>query len=129
MKRPSSQQIVSVLSLPARERYSHFVKHVADWEEAWGLYADGWALAGTERGEKVFPLWPAKEYAVLCATGDWSGYSPRSIPLEDLLEALLPRLRSDGALAGVFYTPDNKGVTVPPDQLLQDLRIEASRYE
>jgi hypothetical protein len=129
MRRLPSKQIESVLLLPAPKRYEHFIKQVVDWEEAWGLYSDGWALAGADEGEKVFPLWPAKEYAALCATGQWSTYSPKAIPLDDVLEALLPRLDSDRVLVGVFYTPADTGITVAARQLLEELRAEAARYE
>ena len=127
MRDLSVKQVESVLRLPGPKRYEHFIKQVADREEVWGLYSDGWALAGTDEGEEAFPLWPAKEYAALCATGDWSWSSPKGIPLEDLLEALLPRLTDDHALAGVFPTPDDKGVTVAPNQLLNNLRAECGR--
>jgi len=63
------------------------------------------------------------------STGDWSLYSPKGIPLEDVLEALLPRLKDDGVLAGIFYTPGDKGITIAPGQLLKDLRAESGRYE
>jgi len=129
MRQLTPKQIESVVRLPGPKRYEHFVKQVADWEEAWGLYSDGWALAGTSEGQRVFPLWPAHEYAEQCATGDWSGYSPKVISLDDLLNVLLPRLSGDGDLTGVFYTPDDKGVTVDAAQLLNDLKAEAEKYE
>ena len=126
---PSSKEIEAVLKLPGPKRYSHFVKVVADWEEAWGLYDDGWAMAGGEEGVLVFPIWPAREYAELCATGVWENYTPESIPLKDLLEELLPKLKEDGVLPGVFYTPSDKGVLPLADQLLEDLRTECEKYE
>lgn len=129
MKELSRQQVEAVLRLPGPQRYQHFVKQVADWEEAWGLYADGWALAGSDQGEEVFPLWPAKEYAELSAEGHWINYQPRAISFEDLLETLLPRLDQDGARAGVFYTPDDRGVVVDPHRLLDDLLTEAEKYK
>lgn len=129
MKGLSRQQIDAVLRLPGPQRYKHFVKQVVDGEEAWGLYADGWALAGSEQGEQVFPLWPAKEYASLNAEGLWANYEPRSIPFGDLLAALLPSLDKDGVRAGVFYTPEDKGVVVDPSRLSDDLLAEEKKYE
>lgn len=124
----SEKEIESILKLDGPSRYKHFVKRVADWEEAWGLYSDGWSLAETDSGDKVFPLWPAEAYAKLCAKEEWEGYEPSEIPLDDLFDELLPRLASDGVFVGVFYTPSDKGVTVEANQLVEDLRAESSQY-
>ena len=122
------KQIESVLALAGSKRYQHFVKVVTDWEEVWGLYQDGWALASTDDGQKVFPLWPAKEYAQLCAEKEWRGYEPESFSLEDFMGELLPNLKDDGVLPGIFYTPSDKGVTPTVDQLLADLNEELKNY-
>ena len=124
----NQKQINSVIALPGPKRYEHFVKVVCDWEEVWGLYSDGWALAITDDGQQVFPLWPAKEYAALCANKDWQGYSPESFSLEDFMSELLPNLKSDGVLPGVFYTSSDRGVTPPIDQLQADLNKELENY-
>jgi len=81
----NAKQLAVVLGLSGPKRYEHFVKVVVDWQEAWGLYQDGWALAGTDDGEQVFPLWPAREYARICSDKEWEGYTPRAISLDDLM--------------------------------------------
>ena len=91
-----------VLSLPAGKRYEHFIKVIADWQEVWGLYQDGWALAAADDGTTVFPLWLAKEYAQVCAEKEWADYEPRSISLNDLMEMLLPKLKVDDVLPEFF---------------------------
>jgi hypothetical protein len=128
-KKVSQKEISAVLELPGPKRYKHFVKTVVDWEEAWGLYQDGWALAGTGDGKTVFPLWPAKEYAELCAKDEWEGHEPTPIPLEELTDQLLPQLKQDDIIPGIFYTPNDKGVLPPVDKLLQDLEDESQNYE
>src|SRR5277367_997774 len=100
----SQQQIAAVLALPGPVRYSHFIKRSADARRVWGLFSGGWALAATADETPVFPVWPAREYAALCATGDWSEYEPRDIGLDDFFAWLLPKLREDGTLLGVFYS-------------------------
>lgn len=124
----NQKRLESVLALPGPKRYEHFVKVVADWEEVWGLYNDGWALAATDDGQQVFPLWPAKEYAQLCAAKEWEGYEPEPFPLEDFMNELLPNLKDDGVLPGIFYTPSDNGVTPTVDQLLADLNEELENY-
>lgn len=124
----NARQIAAVLALPGPERFKHFVKVIVDWEEAWGLYQDGWALAANDDGTEAFPLWPAREYAQLCAEREWSGYEPKRIPLEELVNILLPKLEKDGVLPGIFYTPADKGITPSIDELQAAIKAEAARY-
>jgi hypothetical protein len=124
----SPKQMDAVLALPGIKRFEHFIKVIADWQEVWGLYLDGWALAAADDGTTVFPLWPAKEYAQVCAANEWTGYEPRSISLSDFTEVLLPKLKLDGVLPGVFFTPTSKGVTPSVDELKSALEAELQNY-
>lgn len=109
-------------------RYDHFIKVVADRQLAWGLFAEGWALAATDEGAPVFPVWPAEEYAALCAVGDWAEYTPKEIDVEDLLEGLLPSLNERKVVLGIFSTPANKGV-IPEISIFEaDLRNELAKF-
>lgn len=122
------KQMEAVLALPGVKRFEHFIKVIADWQEVWGLYHDGWALAAADDGTTVFPLWPAKEYAQVCAVNEWMGYESRSISLSDFTEVLLPKLKLDGVLPGVFFTPTSKGVTPSVDELKLALDEELQNY-
>jgi Protein of unknown function (DUF2750) len=128
MMKLNSKQIAAVLNLPGPQRFEYFVKVVADWEEVWGLYQEGWALADADDGVNVFPFWPAREYAQLCAENEWNGYFPRAIPLDELMNRLLPQLQEDGVLPGIFYTPSNKGVTPSIDELKSAMQAELAKY-
>jgi hypothetical protein len=123
------EQMEAVLRLDGPNRYSFFIKGVASFQEAWGLYDNGWAMLGDDDGKQVFPLWPAKEYAAACKTGSWANFEPRLISLQDLIEDVLPTLEKEGVLPGVFPTPERKTVTPEITQLLADLHTEKSRYE
>src|SRR5688572_2502535 len=90
------REMEAVLALDAPTRYEHFVKQVADRNEAWGLWSNGWAMGMDDEGTPTFPLWPAKEYAELCAKGNWKGFEAAEIPLNDLIDELLPKLQDDG---------------------------------
>jgi len=125
----SPQELKSVTALDAEARYGYFVRRVADWEVAWGLWKNGWVLAADASGAEVFPLWPMREYAEQCATGDWADSEAAEIPIEQLLEELLPKLATKGILPAVFFTPLGQGVTVPVQRLRADLDVELQQYE
>jgi len=129
MRRTTTKEIDALLQLDAPTRHNHFVKRVVDDERAWGLWKDGWALMLDGQGQSVFPLWPAREYAELCAVGEWEGYVAEEIPLADLIDELLPRLTEREMRPGVFPTPTGKGATPRAVDLAGALRTEMERYE
>jgi hypothetical protein len=124
----SPQQIAAVLALDGPARYKHFIKQVADHQQVWSLYSDGWATGATNQEEVVLPFWPAAEYATLCAVGEWEGFEPRSLTVEEFYE-LLDNLEDEDVLPAVFYTPTDKGVVPSHDQLRDDLLEELENYE
>lgn len=124
-----SKEIEALISSSGEKRYTYFVKRAADAEKVWGLYNDGWALASTDEGDSVFPVWPAREYAALCTKGMWSSFEPRSISLEDFLNELLPNLKSDGVAPGVFCTPEKDAVMPSVEQLIEDVKFELTKYD
>lgn len=119
----------AVTALEGPKRYSHFIKVAADERMVWGLYQDGWALAGDSNGSEAFALWPAREYASQCATDAWEGYEPREIDIDTLFEILLPKLRLSKTAVAVFPTPGDKGVLPSLEVFESDLRHELSRIE
>ncbi len=119
-----AQQLADVVTLPAQQRYVRFVQQVTETNEVWGLYRDGWALAKTDDGTLVFAMWPASEFADLCAEYEWDGYEPQAFPLDDLMSDLLPQLEEDGVLPGIFYTPGDRGLTPTATTLRVDLERE-----
>lgn len=124
----SSEEIKSGINLQESLRYQHFLKKVADWEQVWELFENGWAMAETSSKELVFPLWPAQEYATLCVADYWGKYIPKSFSGDDLLRERLPNLHKDGITAGVFYTPKDEGVVVDAMKLANDLKVELEKY-
>ena len=122
---PDDEERRLVLALPPKERYSYFVQLLVDEEEAWGLRNDeGWVLGSDpERGD-MLPLWPCSAFAEACARGPWDDAKPAEIPLDDLLEELLPLLEEDRITVAVFPTPEGDSVLISPEELGRDLREE-----
>lgn len=124
------QHIRNALNLKAPERYSYFVKRVADWEEAWGLRAEsGWETVDDDDGVSYLPLWPHEKFAQLCANGLWEGSRPERISVTELLDGWLPDLLATGRRVAVFPLPDGNGVLVDPQRLSDDLLQERSLME
>lgn len=126
--RISQKQIESVLKLDANGKYNHFIKRVTNTMEVFALYQDGWALA-SDGEHPVFPVFPAKEYAELCANGEWAGYEVIMIPLDEFMNELLPKLKKANTLIGIFYSPNGSSTTPKIEQVIGDLNIELKDYE
>lgn len=124
----AEQQAVSALS--AGERYLYFLKKIADWETAWGLWDDGWALYRVEsETSEAMPLWPSREYAENCACESWSRYQPKEISVNELFSDILPGLRAMGRVIVGFPNLTCRGVVRELRAFERDLAGELSRYE
>ncbi|KFE66212.1 DUF2750 domain-containing protein [Hyalangium minutum] len=117
----SDARLQAVLELPPERRHAWFLQRVRESGEVWGLYAEGWALAFDDEGRDVLPLWPTPAAARLCATNLWEGFEPRSIPLQQLVDELLPDLAEEGIPVGVFFTPKGQGWPVTAAELREQL--------
>lgn len=122
------QEIESVLKLEGEQRYKYFIKKIVGNDEVWGLYNNGWALVSDDNGDKLFPIWPAKEYAKLCSNSGWENYQPQSFTIDSFLEDLLPQLHSNKMLFAVFITPSSLGVTPTLEQIENDINTELMKY-
>jgi len=127
----NSEQYENVLALSAKERYSHFIGKVADWEQLWSLYneKEGWLLRTTNENVEYFSVWPHPEYAKNIAKEYYPEYNEDEISLEDFMSNLLPKLDSDNVKVGVFPNPEGNTWLMEAKDLLQDLQEECEQYE
>jgi hypothetical protein len=128
----NDQQFRAVSALPPAERYGHFVRQVADWQEVWSLRDDeGWRLVADDHGHECVPVWPHERYATVHATGAFAGCRAEPIPLEKWISEWLPGAVERGWKVAVFPVVDGgeRGVVVEPALLEADLRAELSSYE
>jgi hypothetical protein len=111
-----------LLALPAADRAIQFFQLLADWEEGWGLLdAEGWVVASET---DALPLWPHAALAAACAVGPWAGALPEPVPLDEMLEDLLPLLAEDGLRVAVFPSPHDPGLLLAPDEVRERLERE-----
>ena len=126
----SDKEFAAVTQLDAAARYRHFLKRVADWQEAWSLYEDGWMTMHDDEGRLLLPLWPARRYAEAHRLPGWGeAAEARSISLDRLLENWLPGLKADGRGVSIFPVAGKESSIQPSlDDFERDLRAELERY-
>jgi len=127
---PTSREQRSAIEAPASERYTYFIKHVAEWEEAWGLRDDeGWMAVEGENDVTCFPLWPAEAYARRAAVDEYASMRPTPVPLAELLDEMLPAWEKQNVAISVFWVPPGKGVVVSAAELREALREDPEDAE
>jgi hypothetical protein len=125
----NDREFESVLALPPQTRYEYFIKRSASHGELWGLHGvQGWVIAEDDHGEKHFPIWPHRRFAQACSSGPWAAESPRSIDIDEWVEAWTPQLERDGLRIAVFQTPEDEGIGVSVERLKRDLEAELSLF-
>ena len=124
------KKIENIFKLSSQERFAYFVRKVTDFEEVWGL-SDGseWALLGDNCNNQLFPIWPEKDFAKICANGVWNNYIPKLISLDDFISKLSPKLDSEKINYAVFLTTENKGIIISPKELCEILEQEIEQEE
>lgn len=128
--RMNAQQYDSVLALSGRDRASHFVGKVADWEQLWGVRnEEGWLVPETPEGLAYFPVWPHPEYAQSIADAHFPGHVATEIGLSDFLSEWLPILEKDGVKVAVFPNREWEFWVMEPGDLAESLAEEAAQYE
>lgn len=126
----SAKEVAAVFQLDGPSRYGHLVRRIADFKEAWGLRSPtGWTALADDNGTLLFPLWPHVEYADACRVLADPDAVPTSIPLDHLLDVLLPQFIADGTMVAVFPTPGARGVPTTAERLRTDLLTEREQYE
>ena len=125
----NGKEFENVVHLPPQKRYEYFVKKVADWREVWSLWNDGWVLMGDKDGDEMVPVWPHALFAEASAVGEWLGYEPRRISLEEWLTRWTPGMEVDHRRVAVFPVFEGQTTTASPLKLKIDLELELAKYE
>jgi hypothetical protein len=131
-KHVSDGEFRGVTALSGQDRYWHFLRRVADFEEIWSLRcSDGWVTMGDDLGHKYIPVWPHKRYAESFIRDGWSEAEAAMIELYAWMTRWLPGLARDGLRVAVFPVEGQKqqGVIIAPRDLQRDLEAELEQYE
>lgn len=103
------------------ENYIYMIHKIVHDGCAWALFNDGRIAMGEFEGEDAIPLWASEEDAKAMASEEWAECEVDSIPLEELLEELLPMLAEDDVNL-LFSTDDDGGLALDAETLAEDLR-------
>lgn len=121
------KEFESVIKQPPNIRYEFFIKQVADFEEVWGLYDEGWATAQDDEGNMLIPFFPKKEFAEYCAVNEWRNFKAEPINLYEFIDKWLVGMRKDGIKPSIFPTNEDS-VMVEIDVILNDINNELENY-
>jgi hypothetical protein len=125
----NGKEFETVLRLRPEKRYEYFIKKVADWQEIWSLWKDGWVLMGDANQTEIVPVWPHPMFAEAFAVGEWLGYAPKKIDLEEWMTKWIPGMEKDHRVVAVFPAGESQTTTVTPLKLKSDLEEELAKYE
>jgi hypothetical protein len=125
----NSKEFQNVIRLAPEKRYEYFIKKVADWRELWSLWNDGWVLMGDKDRQEMVPVWPHPLFAEAFAVGEWLGYKPRRIDLEEWLTKWIPGMERDHRTVAVFPAGESQTTTASPLKLKGDLEEELEKIE
>ena len=123
----NQKELDSIIKQPPNIRYEYFIKKVADYEEVWGLYDDGWATAQDDDRNMLIPFFPRKEFAEYCAINEWNNFKAEPIDLNEFIENWLVGMRKDRVKPSIFPINEDS-VMVEIDVILRDLNSELENY-
>lgn len=114
--------------IAVKERHERFLRTVLESKVVWALDKDGKTLAASDcvkeehAGIKVVPFWSVKTYAEECAKDHWAAYAPKSFPLDEFLNGILPHLEDTGFLAGTDWNSHLIGTELDPAALAGEIK-------
>lgn len=126
---PEKKEIDAVTNLDANKRYEYSIKRIADFETLWVL-GDGQGLRTyeDETGNIIFPIWPFKEFAVLCCTGAFADSQAEELQLNAFIEDYIPDFKESGYKLSILPLPSDKGAIVEIDSFRKALQKELDNY-
>ncbi|WP_105187969.1 DUF2750 domain-containing protein [Pseudoalteromonas sp. T1lg48] len=90
-----------------------FCEQVQQTQEVWLLGSDDGGIASVssayDDNQDVLLMWHSEELAQAQCTGDWQGFTPFSLSLDEVLEDFAPQLIDDNVMVGINW--DNQVCT------------------
>jgi hypothetical protein len=77
----------------------------------------------------MVPVWPHALFAEASAVGEWLGYQPKRISIDEWLTRWTPGIEADHRGVAVFPVLEGQATTTSPLKLKADLELELAEYE
>ena len=126
----TENEIRSVSALDEFKRYQYSIKRIADHTKIYSLKneTEDWAISTIENN-KLFPVWPAQEYAESSAIDSWNGFKVQEISIHTFQKDIMTSIEAEGFLLNVFPVGKTTGFVVDLDEFVNDLKEELKKYE
>ncbi len=117
-----------IFSQDNESRLDHFMDHVADWEELWGITdGEGW-LVQAKADQPYISLWPHPYFSEDIVKRLLPKNNSQELDFEFLLEQLIPILKQEGIYIAVFPNQKWEGVLLPPTEFEDRLKEAMKKY-
>lgn len=125
----NQKEIENVSSLEPFKRYQHLLKRVADTELIHSIESleGDWASSSVNE-YTLYPVWPAKEYALNCLIDEWTDFRVIEININEFLESALKLLEEEGYLINGVPVGNKTGFVVEPGEFIRDITEELGKY-
>ena len=104
------------------DRYTHFLKTIAETSELWTVIDNNGSFALFEvNNTTVFSVWPDEASIESNLSLDWQDYIPFKVNLKELEETILPLIRQNNYLINVFPIDSRTGYIVTLNDFVRDI--------
>lgn len=112
-----------VNGLPDTDRYEDFIGMAVKFQAVWLLHAsDGlYAMFEDDQEKQYIPVWPERDLAASFAAGEWEGYEPEHMGLQEFID-WMPELKEDEIFIGVFPSEEMQAIPIDPMILRKQLK-------
>jgi len=104
--------------------YQIFVQQSRQYAHVWGLENDdGWVICDSSEFEEteVMPFWSSKKLAKQHSVGEWSGYQPSEINLDEFIDHWLKGMIDDNVMIGPNWNEELEGLEIDPLDMAKKL--------
>jgi len=115
------------INLKVEDRYWYSIREIVKLDTVWAVSTpESWVTFVDNEGDEIFPIWPHKEVAKMCAFEELKveNYSVQAIDYNKFKEFCIPEMDGDNILFGVFYDLKREAFVVDGERQLGDLEEE-----
>ncbi len=125
MPKRSEHHIKKTIKLLPLQRYQYAIREILEDQRLYVLEQSPGAYAVSSFEDKtILAMWPGEEYASKLAEGDWSEFTAREIPLNQM-DPILDKIEDMGWNIDMFPVDGKTGYLVTVEEFITDLNSAA----